>query len=262
MPRSLTGLTPRQEQAFNERAQAIAARRIEGKLFREIRKTMNAMGAAYNNGLTRETVMAAHREQIERILIQEYNRAFDVFGQRMIDAAGKAHPGKFEKKEADSLFVRLARAWVMQRVAEKVTPIINTTRKQAERLIRQVTDTAVVEGLGVEALGRLMRQTFRQEASALSRARANTIARTETHNAANSAAHEAIRSTGLPVSKEWVAAIDGRERESHAAANGQIVDMNQPFLVDGEELQYPGDPSGSAENVINCRCAVAHVVND
>jgi len=29
--------------------------------------------------------------------------------------------------------------------------------------------------------------------------------------------------------------------------------------VGGERLMYPGDPSGSAENVINCRCAVGHI---
>jgi uncharacterized protein with gpF-like domain len=107
-----------------------------------------------------------------------------------------------------------------------------------------------------------MRQTFAQEGSALSRARANLIARTETHNAANSAAHEAIRSTGLPVLKEWVTALDGRERPEHANVSAVPIPLNSPFQVGGEELMYPGDPSGSAENVINCRCAVAHVVND
>ena len=59
--------------------------------------------------------------------------------------------------------------------------------------------------------------------------------------------------------REWVAAQGERTREDHSAANGQIVSMNQPFIVGGEELMYPGDPNGSAENVINCRCIVAYV---
>jgi len=38
--------------------------------------------------------------------------------------------------------------------------------------------------------------------------------------------------------------------------------MDQPFIVDGESLDYPGDPSGSAANVINCRCGVSYLVVD
>ena len=33
--------------------------------------------------------------------------------------------------------------------------------------------------------------------------------------------------------------------------------QSDPFLVGGEQLLYPGDPAGSSENVINCRCSVA-----
>jgi len=36
--------------------------------------------------------------------------------------------------------------------------------------------------------------------------------------------------------------------------------MDEPFIVGGERLMYPGDASGSAAQTINCRCAVAHTV--
>jgi hypothetical protein len=49
-------------------------------------------------------------------------------------------------------------------------------------------------------------------------------------------------------------------RVSHLLANGQVVAPDQPFLVGGEELMYPRDPSGSAENTINCHCLVYPVV--
>lgn len=49
--------------------------------------------------------------------------------------------------------------------------------------------------------------------------------------------------------------IDTRTREAHFAADGQVVALDQPFVVDGEELDYPGDPNGSGDNVINCRCS-------
>ena len=45
-------------------------------------------------------------------------------------------------------------------------------------------------------------------------------------------------------------------RPGHAEADGQEVKIDEPFIVDGESLMYPGDVTGSASNVINCRCTV------
>jgi uncharacterized protein with gpF-like domain len=58
--------------------------------------------------------------------------------------------------------------------------------------------------------------------------------------------------------KEWLSAIDERTRDAHVAANGQVVPVEEPFIVDGEELMCPGDSGAgvSAGNVINCRCTM------
>jgi hypothetical protein len=37
-----------------------------------------------------------------------------------------------------------------------------------------------------------------------------------------------------------------------------VAELNGYFIVMGEELSYPGDINGSAENVINCRCTVTY----
>lgn len=51
-------------------------------------------------------------------------------------------------------------------------------------------------------------------------------------------------------------------RISHLLANNQDRKPGEPFLVEGEELQYPRDPSGSAENTINCHCLVQPHLSD
>jgi uncharacterized protein with gpF-like domain len=88
------------------------------------------------------------------------------------------------------------------------------------------------------------------------------IARTETHGAANYGAQQAAKATGLPVRKEWVAAGDERTRESHRAADGQKVGLDERFNVGGAWLLFPGDPDGPPGETINCRCAIAHIVDD
>ena len=45
-------------------------------------------------------------------------------------------------------------------------------------------------------------------------------------------------------------------RISHLLANKQVRKPDEPFEVGGEALMYPRDPSGSAENTINCHCLV------
>jgi hypothetical protein len=51
-------------------------------------------------------------------------------------------------------------------------------------------------------------------------------------------------------------------RIGHLLADGQVVKPGEPFIVEGEELQYPRDPSGSPENTINCHCLVQPYVSD
>lgn len=91
--------------------------------------------------------------------------------------------------------------------------------------------------------------------------RAQVVARTETLNAIRAGKHEAIDQAvevaGLPadaVEREWDASGDSRVRPEHAAADGQRVGKDQPFIVAGEALMYPGDQNGSPRNVTNCRC--------
>ena len=65
--------------------------------------------------------------------------------------------------------------------------------------------------------------------------------------------------------KSWNAILDSRTREAHAEADAEYmanpIDIDENFIVDGEELEYPRDPNGSPGNVINCRCAVMYVTD-
>jgi len=84
------------------------------------------------------------------------------------------------------------------------------------------------------------------------------IARTETTFASAYAAMRAASQSNFEMTKEWIAAKDDRTRKDHRLENGQIVDFNDPFIMnDGSQLQYPGDPKGTAAQVINCRCTIA-----
>ena len=63
---------------------------------------------------------------------------------------------------------------------------------------------------------------------------------------------------GVKMTKNWVATEDDRTRETHAAADGQTVKLDADFEVGDAELEFPSDPNGPPEEVINCRCAVTY----
>jgi len=75
---------------------------------------------------------------------------------------------------------------------------------------------------------------------------------------------EGIAITGL-MKKTWNAILDNRTRPSHAEAdiiyNTNPIPITEDFIVMGESLKYPRDPSGSPENIINCRCEDQYIVS-
>lgn len=82
------------------------------------------------------------------------------------------------------------------------------------------------------------------------------IARTEAHRIQCKAAYDAqhkAKSKGADVVKQWDATLDGKTRDSHRAIDGEIKELDEKF---SNGLEYPGDPSGAAGEVINCRCAL------
>jgi hypothetical protein len=84
--------------------------------------------------------------------------------------------------------------------------------------------------------------------------RAKTIARTEGHRIQQTSARDAqyaAKKKGADVVKQWDAALDGRTRPSHARVDGEIRELDEKF---SNGLMFPGDPSGGAAEVVNCRC--------
>ena len=96
------------------------------------------------------------------------------------------------------------------------------------------------------------------KASAIRTAR---TAVTGAQNAGRMDSYVAAEKMGIKLKKSWLATIDGRTRHEHALLDGQTVDTDKPFKVDGYELMFPGDPSGPAHLTYNCRCTMIAAVD-
>lgn len=54
--------------------------------------------------------------------------------------------------------------------------------------------------------------------------------------------------------KMWITRRDERVRSTHSAADGQMVPVDQPFIVGGYPMMHPGDRSAPSRETVNCRC--------
>jgi len=66
---------------------------------------------------------------------------------------------------------------------------------------------------------------------------------------------------GMETLKEWSATLDFKTRDAHRELDGQRVPEDKPFIVDGEEIWFPRDPSAPAYLRCNCRCAMRTIHN-
>lgn len=127
--------------------------------------------------------------------------------------------------------------------------INDTTRDR----ILEILSEGEQQGLSVDEMATQL------ESDEITLARAKTIARTETGKAANVGRELAVKDITFQLSKEWITAGDERVRIAHAAVDGTIIDEDEDFIVDGENMNAPSDPEASPENIINCRCTCAYV---
>lgn len=130
--------------------------------------------------------------------------------------------------------------------AEKIQGINVTTQKRIANQLR--------EGLSAgEGLPDLTNRI--NDCLGGNRKRAQSIARTQVGGAISSGRYEGIKELGLY--KIWLDSHDEHVRATHKDAAKRYargIPATEPFAVGGDFLMYPGDPHGSAKEIINCRC--------
>ncbi len=158
---------------------------------------------------------------------------------------------KLEKAvEMDATFQASMESWVQTTTAQKVTQINGATKRAIQKRIQKGVDA----GMGYKEIA----TSVRKLKGITTNYRAGMIARTETHGAFNYATDKAVEGTGRSYTRVWSSSLDSRTRAAHLRANRQRRKQGVPFDVWSEHLMFPGDPGGSAKNIINCRCALTY----
>lgn len=234
----------------------------EAAMAKVIAEAMNAAIDRYE-ALGQATIPDTHKPAVQLALVNIWGRAGRMAGQRIIEQVKDGYVHLETKQDEESLFQRILREYIEQFGAMRVEQITNATQEAMARVIA----SGLKQGWSVAQIAADLRDSIPE----ISRIRARVIARTETHSASQHASLQVARTSRLTLNKEWIPVEDHRTRDfgegdgivdefSHRAMEGQAVPVDQAFKVpkrDGtfENMMFPGDPNGSAGNVINCRCA-------
>lgn len=242
---------------------AIAFERQRQQYYRQangiVRRALKSYRDEFEKGLnnchdSREMMLLARKElrtdKVEDMLKKVYDPVARHFGtQSYNELKGKAiNPG--ERIEPDYWSVWIDKM-IKGTLGQRIKWITETTKEIFISTVDRISSAALDNGWGIDKV----RREIMKDLNITERYRAERIARTEVIGASNSATHAGAVATGFDLDKEWIAYIDDKTRESHINLNGQTVDKNDNF---SNGLEYPGDPSGEAEEVINCRCTVGY----
>lgn len=243
-----------------EAAQLRLSQNGQAKIRAAIAASMRSAAKAYPKmgEIAIAGAVAESSPRIEAALQSIYSAGARHFGREIFQGVKtKGHHGPaIIKASLWDAFGAALQLFYREWIGTKVTYINRTTEQQIRGVVRSGMD----QGLSVDSIA----ASLIDNAMPMSQLRAHVIARTESHFASTFGAQTAAELTGLDMQREWVAAHDSRTRRSppdafdHAGMDGKRTGMKEPFNVSGQSLMYPGDPRGSAANVINCRCQIAY----
>lgn len=115
--------------------------------------------------------------------------------------------------------------------------------------------SGILQGKSIYRLADDLQKSIR-DMNRTSAVRTARTAVTGAQNAGRMDAYTAAEKMGIHVRKQWLATLDNRTRHAHAMLDGQTVDNDKPFKVDGYEIMFPGDASAPGYLVYNCRCTL------
>ena len=124
-----------------------------------------------------------------------------------------------------------------------------------KRQISASVTSSILQGKSIPGIAKDL-QTRIHDMNKSSAIRTARTAVTGAQNAGRMDSYVAAEKMGIKLKKRWIATLDGRTRHEHAVLDGQSVDADKPFKVDGYKIMFPGDPSAPPYLTYNCRCTL------
>jgi hypothetical protein len=199
-------------------------------------------------------------------------QADDIDLTPLLDTIGGIHSQAAQEQANLTNVTLLARADPAEAYARRALRYLATVRNRLVgtsdavwEALRAELATGIARGESIANLSLRIDDALAWTGAPNWKARATTIARTETIGAYNNGHLDGARANqdtfgDAVIYKTWLATGDDKTRDTHAEAEATYsadpIPIDEYFAVGGDTLDSPGDPAGSPEEVINCRCTM------
>ena len=248
----ISGRTRDQESRYQQLKLAAIVRRYDQAIAREITRAMNDMSNKLGKALAEAQVIHKHRENMGVILSKLWADSGKAASNSTFKIAKSFLCMELKKDITTPIVDSAIASWIKDVGRTQILSITGTTLDDTLKIIGDARQ----DGLSERDTARLVHEA----APFISASRAQTIARTEAHGSSQGISLDVANQTNIPMVKLWISDKSGTARDSHLRIDGQRRALSEDFDVDGEKLRYPGDSSGSAGNVINCKCVIGYDV--
>lgn len=206
--------------------------------------------AYQKSGDLKKALAAVDKEAWTELYYKNYLAIYEDFGKQTFDGFKSYFPQERKEYKAWDPFPSTILNYLFKFAAQKVTYVTDYTKE----LIKGIVYTGRDRNDSIGTIAKDLDKNFEE----FSTHRSYRIARTEVVSASNfgsySAAKQAEDEIGS-MDKEWVDSGDVRVRDSHEKVNGEVVAMGEKF---SNGLEYPGDMTGAAKEIIHCRCTLVY----
>lgn len=221
-----------------------------GKRFQALRDRIaermthaNEVAAAYINDQT-PGIYSLNRNYAAYTIEQQVgqNVGFDLWDEQTVKRLIVDHPDimpYYPEKRAVQRGIDLA--WGKRQITNQVT-------------------TGILQGESIKHLADRLQVNI-PNMNRTSAIRAARTAVTGAQNAGRLDSFLKAQEMGIRLKKRWLSTLDNRTRHTHRILDGQVRPNEKPFVVEGQEIMYPGDPSAAAALVYNCRCTLVAEVD-
>lgn len=224
-------------------------RPLADSMARELR-SVSAQAASdveHSHTLHLDSLLSNHKSAVARIIRFNAGMAYRAFAKRTLQALASSR-----KSLADDDYIESsAQDWLDEHGGEQVTDIAETTIDRIKGALKRGRTSNL-------SWAKIAQEIERVTGGIIADTRAQIIAQTEMHAAAQAGSLTGATASGIPTNKVWNCTHDDRTRDSHYDADGQSVSSDDAFEVGDSELDYPGDPFGAPEETINCRCVMTY----
>lgn len=238
-----------------ERAQAKKINRLLNDVFSKVSQEIISHESSQ---IDLTPILNDRTSEFKKLLLSGYTQTATSFSDmtfKKLEQTKSTLPS--ERKDWGGEFWRAMTEWMAKEAAQKVVGLVSVTK----RMLARVIEIGMKDGVSHRDIAKRILETGK----IVNPSRALTIARTETHTVAVKSVDQSIAATKVPFVREWSSTQDDRTRIEdqyskfdHVVADGEQVGQDEPFVRTGEKLMFPGDPSGSPGNIINCRCVILY----